>query len=764
MRRIGSSTLAVGLALSLVTVAPAAAVPAKVAAPAAVSASGFTPASPKRVLDTRSGAGPVGPAKTVTVDLSSAVPATATAVVMNVTGTTPTTTTFVTAYPSGAARPTASNLNLAAGETRANLVTVAVGADRKVVLYNHSGSVHLLADLTGWYATDATGRFSAYSPNRVMDTRIHVGFRPPGPLGPGAVETLDLAGKVPESATAVTFTLTGTAATTSTFVTAWPAGTPRPTASNLNLAAGTTTPNQVVVALGADRKVSLYNKNGSTHLIVDVAGFHTEDYGALFTPLTPKRVLDTRTSGGPVGAGRSVDVGLGTLVPPNTTGVVLNLTGTEPSAGTYVTAWPPPEPRPAASNLNLRAGQTAANLTTVGVGTGASVSLYNNSGRVHLIADVAGYFSLPPITCADGCVYAWGSNDYGQLGTGSNDRSIATPAAVYGLSGVVAVSGGADNGYALKADGTVWAWGINSVGELGNGWSGFSGKSVVPVPVLGLDDVVAIDGSVALRDDGTVWAWGNAPGTGFDTASQVPDLTGVAEVAAGLGVAYARKDDGTVWAWGHNGFGALGNGAPEDAASATPVQVSGLTGVQRIAAGIYGALALRSDGTVWSWGDNRQGQLGHGTVGGDGCYVYPPTGNCSSNVPHQVVGLTGVTAVGADSGHGFAVKSDGTAWSWGDNHRGSLGSGSACETCATGTPVQVTGLTNARAITGFQDGGYALDADGRVWAWGDNQRLALGGAEGTPPGGFSALPVRLGAPTGVTSVAAGLDAGFALVP
>jgi alpha-tubulin suppressor-like RCC1 family protein len=232
-----------------------------------------------------------------------------------------------------------------------------------------------------------------------------------------------------------------------------------------------------------------------------------------------------------------------------------------------------------------------------------------------------------------------------------------------------------------------------------------------------------------------------------------------------LGVAYALKGDGTVWAWGSNGLGALGTGVWEGYYTIEPVQVSGLTGVRQIASGSYGAVALKSDGTMWSWGDNRQGQLGHGTVGGAGCYTLPPTApNCFAGVPAQVLNLTGVTAIGTDGGHGFAVLGNGTAWAWGSNYHGGLGSGVDCDTCSTGTPVQITGLTTAKAIAGNQNGGYVLDAGGRVWAWGDNERAALGQVETTQPGSYSTVPLRLREPAGVTAIAGGLLSGFALEP
>jgi alpha-tubulin suppressor-like RCC1 family protein len=254
------------------------------------------------------------------------------------------------------------------------------------------------------------------------------------------------------------------------------------------------------------------------------------------------------------------------------------------------------------------------------------------------------------------------------------------------------------------------------------------------------------------------------PGGGFATPGQVPGLTGVTAVAAGLGVGYALTGDGTVWSWGNNAFGALGTGAPEDSFAAEPVQVPGLTGVRQLAAGLYGVSALTDDGTIWSWGDNRQGQLGIGTVGGDGCYTFPPTGqNCSATVPKKVVGRTGETAIAADCDRGFAVLGDGTAWAWGSNYDGALGSGQDCDTCATGTPVRIAGLTGARTVAANSGGGYVRDAAGRVWAWGDNHRSALGPVD-TPAVPYSTVPLRLRTPTATTAVAGGLGTGLALLP
>jgi alpha-tubulin suppressor-like RCC1 family protein len=739
----------------------------------AAAGSTFSPLSPVRVLDTRAGA-PAGPGGTVTVHLGSRVPATATAVVLNVTGVTPTADTFVTVYPSDTARPTASNLNLGPGDIRANQVTVALGSSRSVNLYNHAGNTDLVADLAGYYATGAGAKFTPLPPNRLLDTRGDG-----GPVGAGGTWELDLTNHVPASATAVTFNLTATNPTSSTFVTAWPTGTARPTASSLNTPAGDTRPNLVTVAIGANRKVSLYNNAGSVELIVDLSGFYTPEYGASFFPRTPFRVLDSRDGTGldgpdQLGPGDVFQIPVVDGVPLTTTGVLVNVTGVNANLPTYVLAWGMWDPQPfTGSTLNVSPLKAVANAAVVPFGRALGMHLYNQAGSLDVLADLAGVFAVvDPPPCAADCLYAWGNNFSRKLGTAVTDTSSSQPTPVVDLSGVRAATGGDGNGYALRTDGTVAAWGSNDTGQLGNGWTSrySNGRSAVPVPVLGLTGITAIAGggrtAFALRGDGTVWAWGDDPlgllgDDGIQVAASAPvrvsGLTNVVSIATSGTTAYAVRSDGTVWAWGSNSYGALGTGTFDEGAP-LPVRVSGLTGVTAVAAGGTTAYALRDDGTVWAWGDNGDGQLGNGQP----CSPHPAA--CESRTPVQVSGLTGVTSLAGGSYNGYAVRGDGTAWAWGAGYNGRLGSGLDCantQPCESRTPVRVSGLSNVTQVASFDDGGYALRADGSVWAWGTNEVNSLG-SSGAP---FQALaPVRVPVPGSAGHVAGDWYTGYTVVP
>ena len=376
---------------------------------ALTTAVGSTAVVPERLLDTRpdTQSGYVGPkpAAGQTIELqvtgvgAAAVPADATSVVLNVTATEANADGFVTVWPCGTERPTASNLNVRRGQTVPNLAAVKVGIGGTVCLFVQT-SMHMLADVTGWYPAGAS--FTPVVPERLLDTRPDalIGYGGAKPHG-GETMQLRVAGagttNVPTDAAAVVLNVTGTEATGDGFVTVWPCGTDRPTASNLNLVGGGTRPNLVAVKLGTDGDVCLYTQTG-THIAADIAGWFPN--GSSFTPVVPERLLDTRPDAqigysGPMPApGQTVElhvVDAGTTnTPSDATTVLLNLTGTQAGGNGFVTAWPCGADKPTASNLNLVAGETAPNLVDVKIGAGGNVCLFTQSGT-HLVADIAGY-------------------------------------------------------------------------------------------------------------------------------------------------------------------------------------------------------------------------------------------------------------------------------------------------------------------------------------------------------------------------------------
>jgi alpha-tubulin suppressor-like RCC1 family protein len=269
-------------------------------------------------------------------------------------------------------------------------------------------------------------------------------------------------------------------------------------------------------------------------------------------------------------------------------------------------------------------------------------------------------------TAQDATISAWGNNFFGQLGSETYNTSSNTPVEVSNLDGaeVKALAGGQGHSLALTEDGTVWAWGLNQYGQLGDGTNTDSSTPVQVKdstdPTGYLSGVTALAAgsshSLALKDDGTVWAWGSNTGgqeqkisgqlgndtiTSTNTPVQVSDLDGVKAIAAGSSYSLALKDDGSVWAWGYNEFGQLGDGTNTD--SSTPVQVSDLDGVKAISGGGAHSLGLKDDGTVWAWGSNPYGQLGNGTD------------TLGVNTPVQVSDLSGVTLIAAGDDQSLAA-------------------------------------------------------------------------------------------------------------
>ena len=259
--------------------------------------------------------------------------------------------------------------------------------------------------------TPGRGQYQSLAPARILDTRNGLGA-PKAAVGSGGKLDVQITGQggVPSSGVAaVVLNVTVTDTTAGSYLTVWPAGVPQPVASNLNWTAGKTVPNLVEVAVGTDGKVSIFNAAGSTNVIFDVAGYvatpaPSPGPNGLYTPVVPKRVLDTRDGIGgvpigPVGEGGIVTVHVNGQAGVPTSGVaavVLNVTVTGATAPSYLTVWPAGVAQPVASNLNYVVGQTVPNRVIVQMGINGTpgwVSFYNAAGSTHVIADVGGWFS-----------------------------------------------------------------------------------------------------------------------------------------------------------------------------------------------------------------------------------------------------------------------------------------------------------------------------------------------------------------------------------
>jgi alpha-tubulin suppressor-like RCC1 family protein len=364
-----------------------------------------------------------------------------------------------------------------------------------------------------------------------------------------------------------------------------------------------------------------------------------------------------------------------------------------------------------------------------------------------VIASNAQADCTPPIPVSgDTVVWDWGQD----VGDPTNTKRLS-PVRLP-LSGVTAVAAGYGYSLVLKNDSSVWAWGDNFFGTLGDGTTNPARKWDEPVRVVALAGVTRITASsthsLALKSDGTVRAWGanfnGQLGDGTIDNSNIPvevlNFSGVTAVAAGETHSLSLKSDGTVWAWGGNSNGQLGDGTFIE--RHTPVEVVNLGGVTCISADETHSLALKSDGTVWAWGSNLYGQLGDGTTTGH------PT-------PVRVQNLTGVIAVASGSLYNLALKNDGTVWSWGRNASGQLGDGTLID---RHTPVKVKDLTGIMAIAAHYDHNLVLRtigpfSGGVVRAWGANFSGELG--DGTTNSAVS--PVTVSAPSlnDVLSIAVG---------
>ncbi|MCE9622138.1 MAG: DUF1501 domain-containing protein [Actinomycetia bacterium] len=384
--------------------APSNALPPMVGTPSTPTE--FVSMTPARLFDTRNGVGgrigALGQEETWTFTMAGklGIPTDAVAVAINLTGVGATQPTYVTAWPGGLARPTTSNLNLAPGVAAPNLAIVRLGAAGDVSFFNSTGTVHLLADLVGYFRDGTTMGFESLNPARILDTRNGIGgFN--AKIGPEQSIDLQVAGRGGVSAgpLAVALNVTATGPTEASFLTVWPSGEARPNASSVNMAAGQTVPNMVLARVGANGRVSIFNATGATDVIVDVLGYFSGAGSGRYIALPPTRVLDTRSGlGAPLARVGQAPLEVTLLNKAGVPGggvsaVMLNVTAVAPTADTFVTIYPGGTERPDASNLNVAAGEALPNMVPARLGPDGTVLMFNSAGTVDLIADVVGYFS-----------------------------------------------------------------------------------------------------------------------------------------------------------------------------------------------------------------------------------------------------------------------------------------------------------------------------------------------------------------------------------
>ena len=415
---------------------------------------------------------------------------------------------------------------------------------------------------------------------------------------------------------------------------------------------------------------------------------------------------------------------------------------------------------------------------------------------------------------ADGSLWAWGYNYYGQLGDGTTDKKIS-PVKI--MDNVVQVAAGYSHTLVVKTDGSLWAWGYNSDGQLGDGTSGSDNNKATPVKIM--DNVVQVAAgryhTLAIKADGSLWAWGynyygqlgdGTSGSDNNKTTPVKIMDNVAQVAAGEYSTFAIKEDGSLWAWGNNSYGQIGDGTArsknipvkvmEDVIMvtggddnsfflkndgtlwgcghinylglmqsganyyiSTPIQI--MKDVSQVVSKSNNTLCISTDGKVMVWGDNTSGQLGSAFIdyliptkvpmsgktgfvaaGTNSSFVISTSGDlygcganedgelglgdCYSKTNYSVIS-SNIVQVAAGDYHTLAIKADGSLWAWGYNGSGRLGDGT---TDKKTVPVKVV-----EDVVQVAAGGYhtlAVKADGSLWAWGYNGYGQLG--DGTTVG------------------------------
>lgn len=608
------------------------------------------------------------------------------------------------------------------------------------------------ADPVPGAVTPPGGSYRAITPARVLDTRIGQGA-PTGPTRAVSVSTT-AAGVPAAGASAVAVNITVVHAGQSGYVTAFSAGAARPGTSNLNYGTGQTVAAMAIVPVDSSGRFTLF-ASSAVQLLVDVEGYFstvaTASGGALYTPVTPVRLLDTRRTGPALGPGvtRQLQVtGVGGI-PAGVTAVVVNTTVVAPTAAGYVTDYAANTPRPPTSTINFAKGQTVANRAIVALSATGSMTLYNNSGATAVVVDVTGYLAVgdaggyyvpvqpagsaacqgtatttervvnnrplwsvigpgyPPLTVP---MTGWIPVSFPGYSRGLvPDMTAATrPLAV--VVTLTAIPGSAAGSGYLQVHGSglpqvtsdLNVGGLAPVANLAIATLPASGAITIESSAGGMGVALDLSGYFALPAPNPtpagIWAR-SYDGSGTCIHRQTTDLTNVTAIVGSKGgpYDYALTADGRAWRFASQSAGTRLRTAPATQIPNVPTDIVALADGQGFFDGsVY---ALTASGQVWEWGDFQQ-----------------PGGGTQFDAK-QIQGLTGVHAIGAAANVGYAILNDGTAWAWGADNKGQLGNGTTSSTPIT-TPVQVAGLSQVVSIVGGYHDNYAIDASGDLYQWG----------------------------------------------